>query len=83
MRYIRQHRKVLYINLLTSGKLNGYLVDIDKQAEEMFDNLIVQHKKSEGITEELKSTDQMEWVRRMNNIKQRVTEIINNELIYK
>ena len=65
------------------GKLNSYLYEINSQAEEMFDNLIVQYKKSEGVTEELKATNQMEWVRRMNNIKQRVTEIVNNELIYK
>ena len=82
LRYIRQHRKVLYINLLTSGKLNGYLVDIDKQAEEMFDNLIMQYKKAEGITEKLKADNQMEWVGLMNNIRQTATEIVNAELIY-
>lgn len=65
------------------GKLNSYLFEINAQAQEIFDNLIVQYKKSEGITEELKAIDQMEWVRLMNNIKQRVTEIVNNELIYR
>ena len=81
LRYIKQHRKVLYLNLLTSGKLNGYLADLDEQAEEMFDNLIMQYKKAEGITEKLKADNQMEWVGRMNNIRIRATEIINNELI--
>jgi len=82
LQYIKQHRKVLYLNLLTSGKLNGYLADLDEQAEEMFDNLIMQYKKAEGITEKLKADNQMEWVGRMNNIQQRATEIINEEIIY-
>ena len=81
--YFKSRRKATYNRLQTESKLNSYLYDINAQAQEMFDNLIVQYKKSEGITEELKATDQMEWVCRMNNIKQRVTEIINNELIYK
>lgn len=81
--YLKSRRKATYNRLQTEGKLNSYLYEINAQAEEMFDNLIVQYKKSENITEELKSTDQMEWVRRMNNIKQRVTETVNNELIYK
>ena len=82
LRYIKRHRKVLYLNLLTSGKLNGYLADLDKQAEEMFNNLIMQYKKAEGITEKLKADDQMEWVGWMNNISQRAIEIINEEIIY-
>ena len=81
--YLKSRRKATYNRLQTEGKLNSYLYDINTQAQEMFDNLIVQYKKSANITEELKSTDQMEWVRRMNNIKQRVTETVNNELIYK
>ena len=81
--YLKSRRKATHNRLQTEGKLNSYLFEINAQAEEMFDNLIVQCKKSEGITEELKATDQMEWVLRMNNIKQRVTEIVNNELIYK
>ena len=60
LRYIKQHRKVLYLNLLTSGKLNGYLADLDEQAEEIFDNLIMRYKKAEGITEKLKADNQME-----------------------
>ena len=82
LRYIKQHRKVLYLNLLTSGKLNGYLADLDEQAEEMFDNLIMQYKKAEGITEKLKADNQMEWVGLMNNIRQTATEIVNAELFY-
>ena len=82
LQYIKQHRKVLYLNLLTSGKLNGYLADLDEQAEEMFDNLIMQYKKAEGITEKLKADNQMEWVGLMNNIRQTATEIVNAELIY-
>ena len=82
LRYIRQHRKVLYTNLLTSGKLNGYLVDIDKQAEEMYSRLIKQMAEREGVTEALKAENQMEWVGRMNNIRSRATEIVTNDLIY-
>lgn len=82
LRYIRQHRKVLYTNLLTSGKLNSYLVDIDKQAEEMFSRLVKQMAEREDVTEQLKAKNQMEWVGRMNNIRQRVTEIINEEIVY-
>lgn len=81
--YLKSRRKATYNRLNFEGKLNSYLYDINAQAQEMFDNLIVQYKKAENITEELKANDQMEWVRRMNNIKQRVTEIVNNELIYR
>ena len=80
--YLKQHRKATYNRLQFEGKLNSYLYDINAQAEEMFDALIKQFKKSEGITEQLKASNQMEWVYRMNNIRQRATEIINNELIY-
>ena len=82
LRYIKQNRKALYLNLLTSGKLNGYLVDIDKQAEDMFSRLIKQMAEREGITEQLKADNQMEWVGRMNNIRNRVTEILNKDFIY-
>ena len=81
--YLKSHRKTNYNRLSFEGKLNSHLYEINAQAQEMFDNLMVQYKKSEGIVEELKATDQMEWVRRMNNIRERVTEIINKELIYK
>ena len=82
LRYIKQHRKILYINLLTSGKLNEHLADIDKQAENMVFRLVKQIAEREGVTEQLKADNQMEWVGRMNSIRQRVTEIVNAELIY-
>ena len=82
LRYIKQYHKVRYTNLLTSGKLNGYLADIDKQAEDMFFRLVDQMAESEGVTEQLKADNQMEWVARMNNISQMATEIANTELIY-
>ena len=81
-RYIKRHRKILYTNLLTSGKLNGYLVDLDKQAEDMFFRLVKQMAEREGVTEQLKANNQMEWVARMNNIRSRATEIVNNDIIY-
>lgn len=82
LRHIKQHRKVLYINLLTSGKLNDYLADIDKQAEDMFFRLVEQIAKREDVTEQLKAYNQMEWVGRMNNIRNKATEIVNNDIIY-
>ena len=81
-RYLRQHHKILYMNLLTSGKLNNYLSDIDKQAEDMFLRLVEQMAEREGVTEQLKAENQMEWVTRVNNIRHRATEIVNTELIY-
>ena len=82
LRYIKQHRKIFYINLLISGKLNEHLTDIDKQAENMFSQLVKQTAKREGVTEQLKSDNQMEWVARMNNIRSSATEIVNNDIIY-
>ena len=82
LRYLKQHRKVLYTNLLTSGKLNSYLADIDAQAEDMFLRLVEQMAEREGLTEQLKAENQMEWVGRMNNIRSKAMEIINAELIY-
>ena len=81
LRYLKQHRKVFYTNLLTSGKLNSYLADIDKQAEDMFLRLVKQMAEREGVTEQLKAKNQMEWVGRMNNIRNRATEIVNADLI--
>ena len=72
---------MLYANLLTKGKLNGYLVDVDQQAEEMFARLTKQMAAAEGITEGLKTTDQMKWVRWMNSIRNRAMEIVNSEII--
>ena len=81
-RYLKQHRKVLYMNLLTSGKLNSYLAEIDKQAEDMFLRLVKQMAANQGVTEQLKATDQMLWVGKMNNIQNRAAQIVESELIY-
>ena len=81
LRHLKRHHKVIYANLLTSGKLPEYLADIDRQAEELFLRLVKQMADAEGITETLKADDQMEWVKRMNNIRSRATEIVNSELI--
>ena len=81
-RYLQEHKKATYTTLLTSGKLNSYLADIDQQADEMFDRLTKQMAAAEGITERLKTTDQMEWVRRMNSIRNRAMEIVKSEIIY-
>ena len=81
-RYLKEHRRATYATLLTSGKLNSYLVDIDRQAEELFSRLVKQMAEAEGVTETLKAANQMEWVGRMNNIWNRATEIVNSELIY-
>ena len=80
--YLKQHRRVLYTNLLTSGKLNSYLANIDKQAEDMFLRLVEQMAEREGVTEQLKAENQMEWIGRMNSIRSRAMEIVNAELIY-
>ncbi len=82
LRYLKQQRKILYTNLLTSGKLNSHLAEIDKQAEDMFFRVVKQLAEQEGVTEALKSKNQVEWVGRMNNIRNRVTEIVNTDLIY-
>ena len=81
-KYLRRHRKILYTNLLTSCKLHTYLADINEEATEMFDRLVEQMAKQEGITEELKADDMLEWVRGMNNIQNKAREIVNTELIY-
>ena len=82
MRHLKQNRRVLYTNLVTSGKLNSYLADINRQAEEMFYRLVKQMAEREGVTEKLKADNQMEWVARMNNIRSRATEVVNTDLIY-
>ena len=81
-RYLKQNRKVLYMNLLTSGKLNAYLANIDKQAQERFERLIEGRKQTQGITEQLKAENALEWVGRMNNIRACAMEIVNEEIIY-
>lgn len=82
LRYLKEHRRVRYANLLTSGELNAYLADIDRRAEELFLRLAKQMAEAEGITEKLKASDQMEWVRQMNSIRNRAMEIVNAELIF-
>ena len=82
LHYIKQHRKVLYANLLTSGKLNSHLADIDEQSKDMFSRLVNQMAGCESVTEKLKVKNQMEWVGRMNNIRNRAIEILNNDIIY-
>ena len=81
-RYLKQNHKVLYYNLLTSGKLNSYLADIEQQAQQLFLRLVKDLAEKENVTEELKSTDMMLWVQKMNNIRNCATEIVNAELIY-
>lgn len=80
-RYLKEHKRLFYSNLLTSGKLNSYLADIDRQAEEMFSRLVKQMAECEGVTEQLKAENQLEWVGKMNNIRSRAVEIIDVELI--
>ena len=80
-RYLKEHKRLFYSNLLTSGKLNSYLADIDRQAEEMFSRLVKQRAECEGVTEQLKAENQLEWVGKMNNIRSRAVEIIDVELI--
>ena len=82
LRYIKQHHKIRYTNLLTSCKLTAYLADIDEQAEEMFFRLVNQLAEKEGVTEQLKAENQMLWVQRMNNIRDRAMEVVNSDLIY-
>ena len=82
LRHLKQSHKVLYYNLLTSGKLNSHIAEIDKQANDMFFQLVKELAEKENITEELKSNDQMLWVQKMNYIRNRVTEIVNKEIIY-
>lgn len=81
LRYLRQHKRLFYSNLLTSGKLNSYLADIDRQAEEMFSRLVKEYADRQGVTEQLKTDKPLEWVQKMNNIRNAVREIVNNDLI--
>ena len=80
--YLKHNRKVLYYNLLTSGKLHSHLADTEEQAQELFSRLVKEYAEKEGVTEQLKSADQMAWVRRMNNIRECVFNYINTEFIY-
>ena len=82
LRYLKEYRRLLYLNMLTSGRLNGYLADIEEQAQERFERIVEQMKQAHGITERLKAENQMEWVVRMNNIQTCAREAVNAELIY-
>lgn len=82
LRYIKQYHKVRYTNLLTTGKLNSYLADIDKQAEDIFFRLVKQMAERKCVTEQLKADNQMEWGARMNSIRSRATEVVNTDIIY-
>lgn len=82
LRYLKEYRRVTYTNLLTSGRLNAYLADIDRQAQERFETLTEQMKQAQGITEQLKAENALEWVQRMNNVKACAREIVEREIIY-
>ena len=82
LRYLKMHHRPVYVELLTNGKLNDYLADLNEQAEDMFSRLVKEFAEKEGIIEKLKAEDQMFWVQRMNVVRETVTEIVNNELIY-
>lgn len=82
LRYIREHKKALYTSLLTSGKLQSYLADVEKQAQELFERLMKQRAEREDITETLKADNQMEWVQRMNALRSAVIETVNAEVIF-
>lgn len=82
LNYLKHHRKVLYYNLLTSGKLHSHLADTEEQAQQLFSRLVKQYAKKEDVTEELKATDMMLWVQKVNNISNRATEVVNVEVIF-
>lgn len=81
LRYLKQHHKVLYYNLLTSGKLHSHLADTEEQAQALFSRLVKEYAENEGVTEQLKVTDQMAWVRRMNNIRLSIQEYVQKQVI--
>ena len=82
LRYLKQHHKVLYYNLLTSGKLNSHLADIEEEAQSIFSRLVKEYAEKEGITKPLKTADQIKWVQMMNNIRERVTEMVNTKILF-
>ena len=82
LNYLKHHRKVLYYNLLTSGKLHSHLTDVDEEAQSLFSRLVKEYAEKEGVTEQLKAADQMAWVRQMNNIRSRATEIVNADVVF-
>ena len=82
LNYLKHHRKVLYYNLLTSGKLHSHLADIEEQAQDLFSRLVKEYAEKEGITEQLKATNQMKWMQRMNNIRERVMETVYSDVVF-
>ena len=80
--YLKEHKEAVYITLLTSGRLNSYLADIEEQAQERFERIVEQMKRAQGITEQLKTENQMEWVARMNNIQSSAREVVDKKIIY-
>lgn len=82
LRYLKQHHRILYYNLLTSGKLHAHLADTEEQAQELFSRLVNEYTEREGVDEHLKAADQMSWAQRMNNIQTRVREIVNSAVIF-
>ena len=82
LRYLKQHHKILYYNLLTSGKLRSHLADVEKEAQSLFLRLVKEYAEREGVTEQLKAENPMVWVRRMNNIREPFNEVVNAEMIF-
>lgn len=82
LHYLKEHKRLVYLNLLTSGRLNEYLVSIDEQAEDMFSRLVKEYADRQGVTERLKAENQLEWVGKMNNIRACVREVVEHEIIY-
>ena len=82
LRHLKQHHKVLYYNLLTSGKLYSHLADIEEQAQALFSRLVKEHAEKEGVTEQLKAADQMKWAQRMNSIRERVMETVYSDVVF-
>lgn len=82
LRYLKQHRKVLYYNLLTSGKLHSHLADVEEEAQALFSRLVKEYAEKEGVTEQLKEANQMLWVSKMHNIRNRASEIVNAEVVF-
>lgn len=82
LQYLKQYHKVLYYNLLTSGKLHSHLADVGEEAQSLFSRLVKEYAEKEGVTEQLKSVDQTAWVRKMNNIRGRVIEVVSEEVVF-
>ena len=82
LQYLKQHHKILYYNLLTSGKLHSHLADVEEEAQSLFSRLVKEYAEKEGVTEQLKAADQMAWVRRLNNIREQAAEVVNAELVF-